>query len=486
MVLLDDSISKAKDRPVKVVQFGEGNFLRAFVDYMIDVANEKELFDGSIVILKAIEYGNLDMFHEQKYQYTLTLRGKQEGKEVNESRIITSVKDAVSVYDEYEKFIGLARIETLRFVVSNTTEAGIAFDEKDSFDALPPKTYPAKLTKFLFERYKAFSGDREKGLIILPVELIDDNGILLKEYVLKYARIWSLEEDFITWLLEACVFCSTLVDRIVTGYPKDEAEAIWEKLGYRDNLLVTAEPFGLWVIESEKDISKELPLDKAGLPVIFTDNQKPYKQRKVRILNGAHTSFVLASYLAGNDYVLESMKDEAIRNFMQKVIYEEVIPTLSLPEEELKTFADSVIERFENPHIKHALLSISLNSVSKWRARCLPSLLGYFEKYKSLPEHLVFSIAALLSFYSSSEWKDGSLVGRRNGEGYIIQDDKEVLEFFAENSAKASNELVKLYLSNAAFHGQDLSLIPALSDKVTEYLENMKQKGMRKSLEILG
>jgi tagaturonate reductase len=426
------------------------------------------------------------MFHKQDYQYTLTLRGKQDGKEVVNNRIITSVSDAVNIYEEYEKFLDLAKLDTLRFAVSNTTEAGIVYDETDLFDARPPKTYPAKLTRFLYERYLAFSGANDKGLIILPVELIDDNGIILKECVLKFSRLWKLEDGFIRWLKEACIFCSTLVDRIVTGYPREEAEMIWQQLGYQDNLLDTAEPFGLWVIESEKEIREELPLNKAGLPVIFTDNQKPYKQRKVRILNGAHTSFVLASYLAGNDYVLESMKDETVRKFMMSVIFDEVIPTLTLPKEELQEFAASVIERFENPYIKHALLSISLNSVSKWKARCLPSLLGYIEKYGKLPKHLVFSIAALMNFYSSSDLKENCLTGLRNGKPYEIKDDRSVLEFFAENSGLPASQFVNAYLSNSSFHGQDLSLIPGLCDRTAEYLEDIRALGMRKALEKLG
>ena len=486
MELLTKRISNPVERPIKVVQFGEGNFLRAFVDYMIDVANEKDLFDGSIVILKPIEYGSLEQFHKQECQYTLTLRGKQEGREVVTNRIISSVRDAVSVYDEYDEFIKLSKIETLRFVVSNTTEAGITYDSKDSFDAKPPKTYPAKLTKFLFERYQSFSGALDKGLIILPVELIDDNGTALKECVLKYTELWNLENGFIAWLKEACIFCNTLVDRIVTGYPKEEAKDLCQQFGYQDDLLVTAEPFGLWVIESEKDISGELPLDKAGLPVIFTDNQKPYKQRKVRILNGAHTSFVLASYLAGNEYVLESMQDETIRKFMTSTIFDEVIPTLTLPKDELNDFANSVIERFENPFIKHALLSISLNSVSKWRARCLPSLSEYVKLYQELPKHLVFSIAALMSFYSGTELKEDCLVGSRNGEPYSIKDDRDVLEFFAGACNMQTDQFVKAYLSNEAFHGQDLTAIPNLSAKVTEYLEWIQKNGMRKALEMLG
>lgn len=485
MKLLDKSMSKPKERPIKVVQFGEGNFLRAFVDYMIDISNEKELFDGSIVLLKPIEFGSLSMFDNQECQYTVTLRGKQEGKEVVEHRVITSVADAVSIYDQYDTYMVLAKLDSLRFVVSNTTEAGIVYDESDLFELNPPNTFPGKLTKFLYERYQAFQGDVSKGLIILPVELIDDNGIVLKECVFRFAQLWNLESGFVNWLEEACVFCSTLVDRIVTGYPREEAPIIWEQLGYEDNLLVTAEPFGLWVIESDKDIKEEFPLDRAGLPVIFTDNQKPYKQRKVRILNGAHTAFVLASYLAGNDYVKESMEDEVIRKFMNAVIYEEVIPTLTLPKEELIAFADSVVERFENPYIKHELLSISLNSVSKWRARCLPSLLEYVEMYHKLPKHLAFSIAALMSFYSGSELKDNFLIATREDNSYAIKDDKNILEFFAEFSHLSASEFTRLYLSNTSFHGQDLTEVAELCETVTRYLVTIRQQGMRRALELL-
>ncbi len=485
MKLLDKSISNPIERPIRVVQFGEGNFLRAFVDYMIDVANEKEYFNGSVVLLKPIEFGSLNLFREQECQYTVTLRGKQEGTELISNRIITSVKDVVSIYEQYDQYMELARLETLRFIVSNTTEAGIVYDGMDKFDAKPPHTYPAKLTKFMYERYETYKGRMDKGLIILPVELIDDNGIVLKECVLKYARLWALEEEFITWLEEACIFCSTLVDRIVTGYPKEEALSICQQLGYEDKLLVTAEPFALWVIESEKEIKNELPLDKAGLPVIFTDNQSPYKQRKVRILNGAHTSFALASYLAGNDTVMESMQDALIREFMNTVIFDEVIPTLTLAEEELITFANSVIERFENPYINHELLSISLNSVSKWRTRCLPSLLEYVNIYRELPKNLVFSIAALMSFYSSSEFVDNYLMGNRNNKAYKIMDDQKILEFFAENHKLPTDKFVAAYLSNISFHGQDLLQIPELSERVTCYLENIKALGIRKALKML-
>ncbi len=476
-----ESIGKAS-RPIRVVQFGEGNFLRAFVDYMIDIANEEKYFDGDIVLVKPIKYGNLEYFHQQENVYTVLLRGLEKNEERSIKRIVTSIADAVDAYEEYDKYASLAKVDTLRFVVSNTTEAGIVYDATDSFELNPPNSYPGKLTKFLYERFEHFHGDLEKGLIILPVELIDDNGIHLKEIVLRLAREWELGEVFQTWLKEACVFCSTLVDRIVTGYPREEAESLWQEFGYKDNLIVTGEPFALWVIESDREIKEEFPLDKASLPVIFTDNQKPYKKRKVRILNGAHTSFVPASFLAGNDFVRESMLDEDIKEFMLKTIFDEIIPTLDLPKEDLLSFAEAVIDRFQNPFIKHALLSITLNSVSKWRARCMPSFLEYIDINKKLPSHLTFSLAAMLQFYSGEELRDGALIGHRSGEEYKIMDDAKVLEFFADNKDTDAQTITGRFLSNTDFWGQDLSALPGVWEAVTGYLTDIRDFGVREAL----
>ncbi len=483
MELLSKSKTGKKERPVKVLQFGEGNFLRGFVDYMIDIANEKGTFDGDIVLVKPIEFGTLDRFHAQESQYTVSLRGIVDGKATVQNRIVTSVTDVVAAYEEYEKYSAFAKLDSLRYIVSNTTEAGIVYDENDRLDMCPPVSFPGKLAKFLYERYQHFNGAMDKGLVMLPVELIDDNGIHLKECVLKQADNWNLEEGFKTWLNEACIFCSTLVDRIITGYPREEDQKLWEEWGYKDELIVTGEPFALWVIECPKDISGEFPLDKAGLPVIYTDNQKPYKQRKVRILNGAHTSFCLASYLAGNDIVLQSMEDETVFNFMKKTIFDEVIPTLTLPKQDLVDFAEAVIVRFNNPYVKHALLSISLNSVSKWRARCMPSFLGYIEMKKELPKHLTFSLAALMAFYKGTEIRDKALIGHRDGEEYNIMDDKAVLEFFAANSTKPSLEFAKAFLSNTEFFGQDLTEIDNLTEVIAGYLDEIDKKGMRKTME---
>ncbi len=281
MELLNAAKTRKKQRPIKVLQFGEGNFLRAFVDYFIDIANEAGKFDGDIVLVKPIDgAGILNMFHDQDCQYTVCLRGMVDGESKVIKRVVTSVADVVDAYDEYEKYSAYATLDSLRYIVSNTTEAGIVFDDSDKFEYEPPKTYPGKLCKFLYTRYTYFHGAADKGLVILPVELIDDNGIHLKECVVQFAKLWNLEEGFLTWLNDACVFTSTLVDRIVTGYPRGDAETLWEEFGYRDNIVVTAEPFGLWVIESEKDISEEFPLPAAGCPVIFTDNRNLISREK--------------------------------------------------------------------------------------------------------------------------------------------------------------------------------------------------------------
>lgn len=470
----------AASRPVKVLQFGEGNFLRAFVDYFIDIANEKTDFNGSVALVKPISIGTLfPAFKEQDYRYTVLLRGLVDGQAVEQSRVVTSVSDAVDAYADYDAYAAYAKCETLRFIVSNTTEAGIVLDKSDKLELCPPNSYPGKLTKLLFERAEHFNYAMDKGLIILPVELIDDNGIMLKKCVKALCKLWNLGEKFERWLDEACVFTSTLVDRIVTGYPRGEDQAIWQQLGYEDRILVTAEPFGLWVIESEKDISGELPLPQCGLPVIYTDNQKPYKQRKVRILNGAHTSFVPMAFQCGYDYVLDAMNDPQIQTFMQKTLYDEVIPTLTLPKDDLMAFAEAVTSRFMNPFIKHALLSICLNSVSKWRARCMPSLLIYVEKEGKLPEHLTFSLAALMSLYHGGKIVDGKLECIRDGETYTLQDDAAVLTFFAEKSSLPARQMVEAFLGNESFFGCELIKVPGIVESVTASLEDILARGMK-------
>ena len=460
------------DRPIKVVQFGEGNFLRAFVDYMIDIANEKGVFDGNIAIIKPISFGSLERFDKQNNLYTVVLRGKENSQTVNDKRVITSVSKVLDAADDYEEYMALAELDSLRFVVSNTTEAGIVLDKSDSIEGLP-SSYPGKLTKFLYKRFMKFGADADKGLIILPVELIENNGGKLKECVLALSDMWKLPDEFKAWINEKNIFCSTLVDRIVTGYPGAEtASKIYEEIGYTDELIDVGEPFALWVIESDKDISSEIPLDKAGLPVVFTNDQKPYRERKVRVLNGAHPSSVLAAYIYGFDIVRDCMYDPIMGKFIRSVVRTEIAPQVNLPADEVLAFADSVFERFENPFIDHALLSISLNSVSKWKARVLPSFKDYVKNNGELPRLITFSFAALLAFYTSSELIDRTLIAKRaNGDTYSVRDDEDVLKFFAENSGKASSEFVELASSNEGFWGEDLSLYEGFTAEVTKWYD---------------
>ena len=467
--------------PEKVLQFGEGNFLRAFVDWMIDKANRDGIYRGSIVLCQPIAQGLKDMINAQDGVYTLAMRGAENGQPVENIEVITSVSRCINPYENYEDLMEIARSADLEVVVSNTTEAGIAYHEGDRLTDRPPVSFPAKVTAFLYERYKAFNGDPQKGLLFLPVELIDNNGAELKRIVLKYAEEWELGQEFTEWVNTANEFTSTLVDRIVTGYPRDEVSYFEEKLGYKDNIIDTSELFNLWVIEGDKKWADKLPVHKTDANVIWTDDVKPYKKRKVRILNGAHTSTVLAAYLAGFNIVGHFMKDDTVRTFMNDVIYKEVIPTLDLPEEELESFAAAVNDRFANPYIKHNLLDIALNSCSKFNARCLPSLLGYVEEKGELPKCLTFSLAAFIKFYQG-EWKDGVYTGtRKDGTQYPLRDDEAVIRFFAdtwaENDAEKTAESV---LSNKDFwSGKDLTEVPGLKDAVAGYLKEMDKKEIK-------
>lgn len=466
--------------PERILQFGEGNFLRGFVNYFVDLMNEKAGFNSKTVVVQPIAAGLADMINEQDGLYTLYLRGMENGQKVNRKRVISNISRCLNPYNEYKKILELASSPELRYIVSNTTEAGIVFEEDSTFDQEPPASFPAKLTRFLFERYQ----QGLPGFIILSCELIDNNGQELKKCVDKYITHWQLPEAFAGWVESENVFCSTLVDRIVTGYPRPEAEALNQENGYIDNLIDTAEVFGFWVIEGPDSLKQELPVAEAGLPVIIVDDHSPYKQRKVRILNGAHTSMIMAAYLAGQNIVRECMDDETIREFMNRTIYEEIIPTLTLPEAELKEFAASVTERFANPFIDHSLLAISLNSISKWRARVMPSLLGFCQNTNTLPPCITLSFAAMLAFYSrGEELHEDHLLARRDGETYQIKDDRWVLEFFYENRGSSPLELTALVAANTKMWGRDLSELTGFVDQVSKYLKMIREDGMRKVLE---
>ncbi|MBQ3550152.1 MAG: tagaturonate reductase [Clostridia bacterium] len=481
----ENAIHKCK-RPIKVLQFGEGCFLRAFVDHMIDIANEKGAFDGNIVMVKPRETGNVDLFKKQDSLYTVILRGVENGEVIDTHRTVTAVEKTLHCKADYEEYIALAELDTLEFIVSNTTEAGIVLDVTDKMDGLP-KTYPGKLTQFLYKRWEHFSGAIDKGLIILPVELIEDNGKKLLQYVLKLADVWQLPEGFKNWVKDSCVFCNTLVDRIVTGYPENDDEALWQQLGFKDDLLDVGEPFALWVIESERDISDRLPFDKIGLPVVFCNDLMPYRECKVRVLNGAHTSSVLIGYLAGFDIVRDCVNDEIVGEFVRKTVMEEIVPLVPLNDAEVKAFAASVFERFRNPFIDHSLLAISLNSVSKWKARVLPTFKDHYEKYGTVPKKLTFSFAALLVFYRSTDRReDGLYAKRKDGTEYVVHDGDEVLDFISQQSGKTTAEYVRSVADNIDFWGESLTRYNGFCDAVTDWvreIENDPKMALRKVLE---
>ena len=481
-------VGEKPQRPIRIVQFGEGNFLRCFVDSMVEELNASGQFCGDIAIVKPIPYGNLDAFTEQDCDFTVLLQGRDGERAVEESRIIRCVRQAVDAYGEYEAYRALALLPELRFVVSNTTEAGIVYDPSDRLEACPPTSFPGKITKFLYERYRQFRGAPDKGLIFLPVELIDRNGERLLDCVRRLAQDWKLEAAFLDWVKESCSFCCTLVDRIVTGFPKRDPTPIYEKLGYEDRLLTIGEPFALWVIESSRPeaVRKELPLDRAGLPVCFTRDLRPYRERKVRILNGAHTALCPAAFLAGEDIVRNCMEDRTIRRYLERAVYEELAPSVPLPKEEVLAFAKSVFTRFDNPFLDHSLLSICLNSVSKWRTRDLPSLKDRFAATGELPPCLTFSFAALLAFYTS-ELRDGKLIGWRGEEEYPILDDEPVLAFFAQNSRCPDvHAFVERACAQESFWGEDLNQIPGFTAQVTRLLSEIRQTGSKACMERLG
>lgn len=477
--------------PEKVLQFGEGNFLRGFADWMIDRMNRRGLFNGRVVVVQPIAQGLVDLINERQGAYHLALRGILNGKLVDECEPIGAISRGINPYADYDGFLACADNPELRIILSNTTEAGIAYAPGEKLEDRPQASFPGKLTALLYRRFRTFGGDPDKGLLIIPCELIDRNGIQLQAIVLRHAREWELEPEFIQWLGAATHFTNTLVDRIVTGYPKDEVKQFEERLGAFDPLLDTAEPFHLWVIEGDPRLSAEFPAAEAGMNVIWTGDMTPYRTRKVRILNGAHTMTVPAAYLCGKDTVKECMDDALVGAFMKRGIDEEIIPTLDLPKQELQSFADAVLERFANPFIKHYLLSISLNSVSKFKTRVLPSIAEYTKRSSRAPRLLGFSLAALLAFYRGTELRDGALIGRRGAETYKIQDDAAYLEWFREQWAACDGSLVEIHrlaaaaLSQIAFWGEDLTALPGLPELVGDDLYQIVSAGMPAALQEL-
>lgn len=427
-------------RTERIIQFGEGGFLRAFVDWIVQLTDEKTDFDASVVVVQPIEKGMCDMLEKQNCVYTLIMRGLKDGVPTVDKKVIDCISRTVQPYRDFDEYLKLAENSDFRFVVSNTTESGIAFNDSDRPDNAPNITFPAKVTMLLKKRFDLGLN----GFIFLPCELIEKNGQTLKKYVLEYAKLWNLGTDFEKWVGNKNIFCNTLVDRIVTGYPRDEKI----DLGYEDNMLDTSEIFHLWVIEAKDDEQKilknEFPFEKAGLNIIVTNNLDRYRTRKVRILNGAHTSMIPYALLSKIETVGECLKDEKMSKFVKECVFDEIIPTLDLPKDKLIDYANNVFERFSNPYIKHMCSSIALNSVSKFKVRVLPSITEYIKRKGEMPKRLLFSFARLIEFYKTD----------------MPNDDKDVMKFMKESDAKT-------ILSNEKLWGEDLSY---LASEIEKYL----------------
>lgn len=471
-----------KNAPERVLQFGEGNFLRAFADYWFDMANEKAGWNGKCVLVQPIAQGLTQLINRQEGLYTLYLRGRQNGEEVDAKRVISSVSRCLNPYEkqDYDAMMDVAAGEALEYIVSNTTEAGIVYDPSCRLEDCPPASFPAKLTQVLLHRWRA----GRPGVVVLSCELIDNNGKELLRCVNQYIKQWGLEEGFARWVNGDCTFCSTLVDRIVPGRIRDAAEAarLEDESGYRDALIDVGEVFGVWNIEGPEWLAEKLPFRAAGLNCPVVPDVTPYKKRKVRILNGAHTGFVLGAYLAGYDIVRDCMQDDVILGFMNRMLHEEVIPTLPLDRQDLEAFAAAVQDRFNNPFINHELMSITLNSTSKWRARNMPSLLEYAQTAGKLPPCLAMSFAAYIAFYSSdiqALTEQGLVCRRPKGNEYTVSDDRWVLEFYYSRRGVSDETLVHDVMTNEKMWGQDLTLVPGFEQAAAENLRRIRTEGAR-------
>lgn len=474
--------TEAVSYPTKILQFGEGNFLRAFTDWIVNKMNKWGEFNAGIDVIQPLENGMIDMLKKQDGLYHTFLKGIKEGKPITELELIDCINNCINPYSEYEQYLESITNPDLRFVFSNTTEAGISWDENDTLDMKPQKSFPGKVTALLYKRFTTFKGDKSKGLIFFACELIDRNADVLKELVIRHADNWKLEKEFIDWINDSNYFCSTLVDRIVPGFPRDEITNIQEDLGYKDNLVVVGEYFHLWVIEAPKAVKDEFPAEKVGLEVKFVKDMKRFREQKVQVLNGCHTGSYAVSFLSGIETVREAYDNLEVGSFMKELVYDEVLPALEGTEKELKSFADKILERFANPFIRHQWQSIALNAMSKWETRNLPSLLKFYDTHKILPQRLVFSLAAMIAYFK----------GQVQGESYKVQDDDWILDFYKEawdscdGRPISIHQLVEKVLALEKVWKRDLNTLPHLTLTVSHYLFLIEQVGMRTAIKTVG
>lgn len=460
----------AKRYPERIIQFGEGNFLRAFVDWIVYNMNNKANFNAGVVVVQPIENGMIDMLNEQDGLYHLNLQGLDKGKQVDSIEMIDVITRGLNPYTEFNEYLKLAENPEMRFVISNTTEAGIAFRAEDKLDDKPAKSYPGKLVQLLYHRFKTFNGASDKGMIIFPCELIFHNGTELKKCIEQYIELWNLGAEFKSWFENSCGVYSTLVDRIVPGYPKDTINEILEKIQYDDKLVVKAEIFHLWVIEAPESVAKEFPADKAGLNVLFVPSEKPYHDRKVTLLNGPHTVLSPVGYLSGLDTVRECVEDATVGKFVHKVMFDELLQTLDLPKNELEKFANDVLDRFRNPFVKHFVTSIMLNSFPKYKTRDLPGLKIYLERKGELPSGLVLGLAGICTYYKG---------GKRGNDEIVPNDDKAIMDLLTQ--LWSTNDVKKVaegVLSAEFIWGENLNKVSGLTDKLSGYLADIQSKGM--------
>ena len=477
MKKLDRKTAQTAQYPDKVIQFGEGNFLRAFVDWIIWKMNKSAGFNGGVVVVQPIDRGMVDMLNSQDGLYHLNLQGIDHGKPVDSIDLIDVINRGINPYREFEEYLKLAEDPNIRFVISNTTEAGIAFDPDCRFDDRPASSYPGKLTQLLYHRFEYFKGDRSKSFIIFPCELIFLNGKELRKCVLQYIDLWNLGDDFKEWFETACGIYCTLVDRIVPGYPKDNIDEILGKIGYEDKLVDKAEIFHLWVIEAPEEIAKEFPADKAGLNVLFVPSEAPYHARKVTLLNGPHTVLSPVGYLSGLDTVKECVEDPVVGKFVHRVMFDELLETLDLPKPELEQFAHDVLERFVNPYVKHFVTSIMLNSFPKYRTRDLPGLKTYLQRKGTLPAGLVFGLAAIITYYKG---------GKRGDVEIVPNDDAQTIALLKELwSSGDVGKVAEGVLAAEDIWGENLNEIPGLTALLTEDLSLIQEKGMRSAVESI-
>lgn len=478
MKALNKETAQKNIRPEKVIQFGEGNFLRAFVDWIIFNMNEKTDFNGSVVVVQPIERGMIDMLNGQDCLYHVNLQGLDNGEPVNSLTKIDVISRALNAYTQNEEFMHLAEQPEIRFVISNTTEAGIAFDPSCKLTDKPASSYPGKLTQLLYHRYEYFKGDMTKGLIVFPCELIFLNGHKLKECILQYIELWNLGEDFKNWFLNACGVYATLVDRIVPGFPRKEIDDIKAKLGYDDNMVVQGEFFHLWVIEAPAEIANEFPADKAGLNVLFVPSEEPYHERKVTLLNGPHTVLSPVAYLSGVNIVRDACQHPVIGKYINKVMYEELMETLNLPKEELQKFAGDVLERFVNPFVDHQVTSIMLNSFPKYETRDLPGLKTYLQRKGELPKGLVLGLAAIITYYKGGVREDGAEI--------VPNDAPEIMALLKELWATGdTRKVAEGVLAEESIWKSNLNEIPGLTDLVVKYLDSIQAVGMLETVKTI-